>query len=158
MRAAVDAKEFSQALDKVSKAAKRSSVPELEGVQVQIAGGRCTLTATDPATWLTAEIPARGDDLGFVFPRTRDAVRACRHFEGEMDMELTEANDRERKCGWLTMVCGPREAKIRVAAWGNFPPPYQADSMHTLTANAAKLLEQVTNHLKSLKDVIIRTL
>lgn len=61
MRATVDAKEFSQVLDKVSKAAKRSIEPELEGVQVQIAGGRCTLTATDMTTWFSAK-PVGTDD------------------------------------------------------------------------------------------------
>jgi len=143
MRAAVDAKEFSQALDKVSRAAKRSIVPELEDVQVQIAGGRCTLTGTDMTTWLAAEIPARGDDLGFVFLRTRDAVRACRHFEGELVLELTEVTDKRETRIWLTMACGPREAKFQAAAQEDLFQLRRVEPVRTFTVNAARLLERI---------------
>ena len=90
MRATVDAKEFSQALNKVIKVIKPASIPELEGVLVSISNDRCTLTATDFTTWLTTTIPARGDDLSFVFQRPKDAARACGHFEGELILEAEE--------------------------------------------------------------------
>ena len=77
MRATVNAKEFSQALDKVSKVIKRSAIPIIEGVLVRIANGRCTLTATDLTTWLTAEIASEGDDLSFVLRRIKDTARAA---------------------------------------------------------------------------------
>lgn len=77
MRAVVDAKEFSKALDKVSKAVRKSKyIPVLEEVLVQFRNGRCVLTGTDLETWLTAEIPARGDDFAFIFYRTASAVKA----------------------------------------------------------------------------------
>ena len=90
MKATVDAKEFSQALNKVIKVIKQASIPELEGVLVSISNDRCTLTATDFTTWLTTTIPARGDDLSFVFQRPKDAARACGHFEGELILEAEE--------------------------------------------------------------------
>ena len=43
MRATVDAKEFFQALNKVIKVVKRSQIPVLEGVLVQIKDEACTL-------------------------------------------------------------------------------------------------------------------
>lgn len=142
MRAMVDAKEFSQALDKVSRAAKRAAVPVLEGVLVQIADGRCTLTATDLTTRLTAELPAQGDDLSFVFQRTRDAVRACRHFEGELALELTETGEGRNRQLWLYLSCGPREAKIAVMDPEEFPQIGTESFEDPFTANAAKLLDR----------------
>jgi DNA polymerase III sliding clamp (beta) subunit (PCNA family) len=67
MRAFVDAQEFSKAMNKVIKVVKKSAIPVLEGVLVQIKDGRCILTATDFTTWLTTELAARGDDLSFIF-------------------------------------------------------------------------------------------
>ena len=142
MRAMVDAKEFSQALDKVSKTAKRSSIPVLEGVLVEIVNGRCTLTATDLTTWLTAEFPARGDDLSFVLQRTKDTVRACRHFEGELALELSETGEGKRRRLWLTLSCGPREAKIAVIIPEEFPSIGTDEYGRTFTANADRLLER----------------
>ena len=69
MKATVDAKEFSQALNKVIKVIKQASIPELEGVLVSISNDRCTLTATDFTTWLTTTIPARGDSLRYGFEK-----------------------------------------------------------------------------------------
>lgn len=61
-RAVVDAKEFSHAMSKISKILKKCAIPILEEVCLRIQNGRCTLTATDLETWLTAELPASGDD------------------------------------------------------------------------------------------------
>ena len=107
MKATVDAKEFSQALNKVIKVIKQASIPELEGVLVSISNDRCTLTATDFTTWLTTTIPARGDDLSFVFQRPKDAARACGHFEGELILEAEEKSNHKTRCIQLTMSCGP---------------------------------------------------
>ena len=82
MRAVVDAKEFSQALDKVSRALRKSAcIPVLEEALVRFTGGRCILTGTDFETWLMTEIPAQGDDFAFVFHRTADAAKACRSLD-----------------------------------------------------------------------------
>ena len=81
-RAVVDAKEFSHAMSKISKVLKKCAIPILEEVCLQIQNGRCTLTATDLETWLTAELPASGDDMFFAFRKTKDILRACSHFDG----------------------------------------------------------------------------
>ena len=65
MRAIVDAKEFSKALKMVSGVLKKSHIPVLDGVLVQVKDNICTLTATDYTTWLTTTLPAQGSDLGF---------------------------------------------------------------------------------------------
>ena len=75
-RAVVDAKEFSHAMSKISKILKKCAIPILEEVCLRIQNGRCTLTATDLETWLTAEFPASGDDMFFVFRKTKDILRA----------------------------------------------------------------------------------
>ena len=67
----VDAKAFAEAMNKVSRVLKKSAIPILEEVAVSIKDDRCALTATDLETWLVAELPAQGDDLSFVFQRTR---------------------------------------------------------------------------------------
>ena len=77
MRAVVDAKGFSKALDKVSKALGKSKyIPALKEVMVRFSGGRCVLTGTDMDTWLTAEVPAQGNDFAFVFYRTAMTVNS----------------------------------------------------------------------------------
>ena len=147
MRAAVDAKEFFQALNQVSKVLKQSVVPVLEGVLVQIKDGRCTLIGTDFTTWLTATIPAEGDDLGFVFQRPKDAARACGHFEGRLALETAvKSRDKEH---WLqlTMSCGPRTAQFPAFLPEDYPAMPAEQARHTYTANAARLLERV-DHVK----------
>ena len=103
MKAIVDAKEFSQALNRVIKVIKKSTIPALEGVLVQVKDGRCTLTATDFTTWLTADIPVEGDDLGFVFQRPKDAAKACGHFEGRLVLETEEKESGKNRWTQLTM-------------------------------------------------------
>lgn len=147
MKAIVDAKEFAQALNKVTKVIKQAAVPVLEGVLVQIKDGRCTLTASDWTTWLTTAIPAEGDDLSFVFQRPKDAARACGHFEGELILETEEkSNDRTH---WLqlTMSCGPRTAQMDAFPSEDYPDMLKEPTRYTYTVNAARLLERV-EHVK----------
>jgi len=144
VRATVDAKEFSQALDKVSKAAaKHSLLPVLEGVLVQIANGRCTLTATDMGTWLTAELPAQGDNLSFVFLRTRDVVRACRYFEGGLTLETIQGSTGKEHMCHVILTSGPRAAKIETGLAEDFPKIPEIAAEHTFIANAAHLLKRI---------------
>ena len=70
-KATIDAKTFSEGLDQVSRALQKSSYPALSEVSVRVEDGICILTATDLDTWLIKRIPAQGDDLAFVFSRTR---------------------------------------------------------------------------------------
>ena len=46
-RMVADAKVFSEAMNKVSRVLKKSTIPILEEVHVSVKGGICTLTATD---------------------------------------------------------------------------------------------------------------
>lgn len=147
MRAIVDAKEFSQALDKVSKVIKRSAIPVLGGVLVQVANGRCTLTATDLTTWLIAEIPAQGEDLSFVLLRIKDTARACRHFNGELTLETAESGSGRDRRLLLAMSCGVREAKFHADLPEDYPGQEQGTLMGNFTANAERLLERV-EHVK----------
>lgn len=147
MRAIVDAKEFSQALNQVTKVLKQSVIPELEGVLVKVEAGRCTLSATDFTTWLTAAIPAEGDDLGFVFQRPKDAARACGHFDGELVLETEEKSHGKDRWLQLTMSCGPRTAQVMAFLPENYPAMPENQERHTYTVNAARLLERV-EHVK----------
>ncbi len=157
MRATVDAKEFSLALDRVSKVVKRSSVLILQGIKVQISDGRCTLTATDLTTWLTAEIPAQGDNLSFVLQRTKAATRACRYFDGELFLELTETGSDQDRRLWLAMSCGVRAAKFEVDLTEDFPAAGTGELLRSFTANAERLLERVEHVKYSLKKPDFQT-
>lgn len=147
MRAVVDAKEFSQALNKVIKVVKPSSIPVMEGVLVQIKNGSCTLTATDFTTWLTTTIPAVGGDLAFVFRWPKDVVRASKHFEGEMTLETEEKSNGKNRWLQLTMFCGPRTARMDAFLPEDYPAMREEQARYTYTVNAAWLLERV-EHIK----------
>lgn len=113
-RAVVDAKEFSHAMSKISKILKKCAIPILEEVCLRIQNGRCTLTATDLETWLTAELPASGDDMFFVFRKTKDILRACSHFAGELTMEFSETRSGSKKVGKVLLRCERRGAEFEV--------------------------------------------
>lgn len=97
MRFTVDARAFSDAMSKVSKVLRKSPLPILEEIAVHVENGLCTLTATDLDTWLVAELPARGDDVSFVFSRTKDVMKACAHFEGELAITFVPKDERDGK-------------------------------------------------------------
>ena len=84
MKATVDAKTFSVALNSTMNAMKHSKIPILESVLLQFGGGKCAMTATDMDSWLTVEIPAQGDTFVCSFYQTRAAAKTCRHYEGSL--------------------------------------------------------------------------
>lgn len=147
MKATVDAQGFCQALNKVIKVVKRSQIPVLEGVLVQIKGGACILTATDFTTWLTTAIPAQGDDVAFVFQRPKDAAQACKHFEGILTLETKEQSRGKDHWLQLTISCGPRCAQVMAFLPEDYPSAPTIEAKHTYTVNAARLLERV-EHVK----------
>ncbi len=147
MRATVDAKEFSQALDKVSKVLRKSCIPTFEEASVRFTGGRCILTGTDIDTWLITEIPAQGDDLAFVFHRTADVAKACRRFEGELSFDLTEAGAGRERHLKLCMSCGHRTGEFNAYFPEDYPDLPDLKPDRSFTANAASLLERV-NRIK----------
>lgn len=140
MRAFMDAKTFSDALGKVSKALKKSTVPVLEGVLVRFENGYCTLTGTDFTTWLTVKFPARGEAFAFVFQKPLAVVKACRYFEGEMALEICED---QLKYPNVTLACGRRTGTFDAFPEKDYPElPKQGETI-PFTANANALLKRI---------------
>ena len=145
-RAVVDAKEFSHAMSKVSKVLKKCAIPILEEVCLQIQNGRCTLTATDLETWLTAELPASGDDMFFAFRKTKDILRACSHFAGELTMEFSETRSGSKKVGRVLFRCERRGAEFEVydgADYPNMPQAPEGDAFSVSSARLSACVERV---------------
>ena len=148
MRAVVNAKEFSGALDKVSRAVQKSKfLPVLEEVLVCFTNGRCVLTGTNLETWLTTEIPAQGDDFAFVFHRTASVVRACRHFDGELAIELTETGEGLKRQLRLCMSCGDRVGEFHTFYPVEYPEMPETEPEYSFQANAFLLMERI-NRIK----------
>lgn len=104
MKATVDAKEFSQALNKVIKVIKQASIPELEGVLVSISnltrsiGSACVrfsdgkLSMLTPSGGYCTQIQIDGEssiDFGF---ELRYMIDALRQFRGEPQVKLKVIN------------------------------------------------------------------
>ena len=113
-KAVVDAKTFSSALDQVSKVLRKSSIPVLAEALVSISDGQCTLTATDIETYLFQTVPARGDALSFVFRKTKDVAKACRLFDGELELEFSDIGEGKHRSLTLCMRCGGRAVEFEV--------------------------------------------
>ena len=138
-RAVVDAKEFSHAMSKISKILKKCAIPILEEVCLRIQNGRCTLTATDLETWLTAEFPASGDDMFFAFRKTKDILRACSHFAGELTMEFSETQSGSKKAGRVLLRCERRGAEFEVYDGADYPNTPQASEGDAFSVSSARL-------------------
>lgn len=135
-RAVVDAKEFSHAMSKISKILKKCAIPILEEVCLRIQNGRCTLTATDLETWLTAEFPASGDDMFFAFRKTKDILRACSHFAGELTMDYSETQSGSKKAGRILLRCERRGAEFEVYDGADYLHPIRAVALKRLNCRA----------------------
>lgn len=140
MRFTVDARAFSDAMSKVSKVLRKSPLPILEEIAVHVKNGLCTLTATDFDTWLVAELPARGDDVSFVFFRTKDVMKACAHFEGELAIAFVPKDERDGK---IEVLCGQRSAEFPVIAHEDYPECGTIEDGISLRLNAAALFRRV---------------
>jgi len=141
-KAIMDAKEFSKALDQVCKILRKMAIPILEEVCVRFADGRCTLTATDMETWLTKELPAQGDAFSFVFHHTKDIAKACRHFTGDLVIEVSERDAEEHRLR-LYIRCGGRTAEFDAWTVGDYPVQPKVEEQMTFQTNAAALLARV---------------
>lgn len=142
-KAIVDAREFSQALDQVGKVLKKSTIPALSEALVRFSGGVCTLTATDLNTWLIKQIPADGDDLAFVFRRTKDVAKACRLFDGELTLELSDTGEGKARRLTLYLRCGNRAGEFEAMAPEDYPDNTPFETEASFTVNAAALLKRV---------------
>ena len=139
-RATVDAQAFADAMNKVSKVLRKSPLPILEEIAVCIQHGRCTLTATDLETWLVAEIPTLGDDMSFVLSRTKDVMKACSHFEGELAITFVPKDERDGK---IEVLCGQRAAEFPVIAHEDYPECGTIEDGISLRLNAAALFRRI---------------
>lgn len=140
MRFTVDAGAFSDAMSKVSKVLRKSPLPILEEIAVHVENGLCTLMATDLETWLVAEIPAYGDDVSFVFSRTKDVMKACAHFEGELAITFVP---KDEKNGKIEVFCGQRAAEFSVISHEDYPECGNVEGGTSLRVNAAALFRRV---------------
>ena len=136
----VNAKEFSDALKKVSGITMKSrTLRFLEEVRVDFTGDTCKLTASDYSAWLIAEIPASGDVFSFVFTSTKYASTVCRHFDGELSLCLTRENDNLK----LNMACGGKSAEVKVTNTELSPVTPNVEALHSYQARADELLERI---------------
>lgn len=143
MRAKIDAKDFVQALERVSGMIRKSSIPVLNAVLVRFEADRCTLTSTNIDTYLSVDLPAQGDDFAFLLDRPRETARAFRQFEGELILEQTEKGEGEHRRITLVLSCGPRSAMLHPFLPEDFPRGPKWEPKHSFTANAAKLYARV---------------
>ena len=143
MRAKIDAKDFVQALERVSGMIRKSSIPVLNAVLVRFEADRCTLTSTNIDTYLSVDLPAQGDDFAFLLDRPRETARAFRQFEGELILEQTEKGEGEHRRITLALSCGPRSAMLHPFLPEDFPRGPKWEPKHSFTANAAKLYARV---------------
>ncbi len=143
MRAKADARAFIQALERVSSLIRKSAIPVLEGVLVRFEQDRCTLTSTNLDTYLSAELPAQGDEFAFLLGRPRETARAFRQFDGELVLEQTETGEGDRRRIKLAMSCGPRSAELHPFLPEDFPRYPNWGPKHSFTANANRLYARV---------------
>lgn len=149
MRATVDAKTFSAAMDRAITVMKHGSyVPALETVVLRFGGGKCTMTATDLNTWLTLKVPAQGDEFTCAFYRAKEAAKTCHYYDGVLNIEAVDRSDGRNLQRQILLSCESRKATFE-----GFPPdeifpvaPEVKDG-ESFAANAATLLNRI-NRIK----------
>lgn len=144
MKARVEAKEFSAALDRVSKILKKTAIPVLSEVKVQFEKGMCTLTATDLNTWVVMRVPAEGEDFSFVFSRTKEVAKACRMFDGALEVELHEEGQRDKRRLNVLLNCMQRGAEFEAIPPEDYPEMYTMKQGDLFTCSASWLLERIS--------------
>lgn len=140
MRAVVDARTFSEALSHVGRIIQKSYIPVLEGLLVRFKDGRCSITGTDLVTRLTVSLPARGDDLSFVFREPQTVIKACRHFAGELVLEM---HDNKSDDPSVTLACGHRSGTFDTFQAKEYPLSPPLEEAVPFTVNAAGLLKRI---------------
>lgn len=143
MKSIVDAKEFAQALSRVSSVLGKSAIPMLESVLVCFCGGSCILAATDMKIWAKTEFPARGDDFEFLLMKPAEILKACRYYDGELVMELTIPNDEGYWRNDLAVSNGARTGSFEVKSADDYPSFMIVEANSSFSVNAPKLLARV---------------
>lgn len=143
MKSIVDAKEFIQALDRVSDLIRKSTIPALTAVLVRLEAGQCTLTSTNLDSYLSIRLPAQGDDFAFLLGRPKETARAFRQFDGELLLEQTETGEGTKRRIKLVLSCGLRSAELFPFLPEDFPEQQTWEPKHGFTANAARLYSRL---------------
>lgn len=143
MKSIVNAKEFAQALSRISSVLGKSAIPMLESVLVCFCGGSCILTATDMKIWAKTEFPARGDDFEFLLMKPAEMLKACRYYDGDLVMELTIPNDDGYWRSDLVVFNGVCTGSFEVECADDYPGFITVEANSSFSVNAPKLLERV---------------
>lgn len=143
MKSIVNAKEFAQALSRVSSVLRKSAIPMLESVLVCFCGGRCILTATDMSVWAKTELPACGDDFEFLLMKPEAMLKACRYYDGELTMELTIPNDDGYWRSDLAVSNGICTGSFEVECADEYPEFIAVEANNSFSVNAPKLLARI---------------
>lgn len=155
----VDANEFRQALEKALKAAaKKSRIPFLLEALVTFDGGTCTLTCTDLETWCQVSIPAQAEPCSFMLVNSGKLLTACKYFSGELEFAYLEdqppesAPQKTNLDGTLTLSCGSKELRQRVAAALDFPVMPEVEAEYTYSVDPAALSKRFERIKYALSD------
>ena len=138
MKAIVEANAFSDALKKLSEVPRKAAIRVLENVRVDFTGKTCILTATDLETWMTVQLPAQGDAFSFVFKNTINAARACRYYDGTLELQLTGDEKNLR----LILSCAGKLAEFPVESVELYPVLPTFEPKHQYHTNAKRLYQR----------------
>lgn len=143
MRSVVNAKEFALALGRVSSVLSKSAIPMLESVLVCFCGGKCILTATDMRIWAKTELPAYGDDFEFLLMKPAEMLKACRHYDGKLVMDLTIPNEDGYWRTNLAVSNGARTGSFEAESADDYPTFLTVEANSSFSGNAPKLLARI---------------
>ena len=138
-KSTVSAAEFAAAIKKVGAVLKKSQFPALENICVEFTESGCRLKGTDLAVYMTAEIPAEGNTFSFVFSNTANIVRACAHYEGDLEFELWNTGKEQK----LTVRTADKGGEFPVYDTKMYPEFPAAEPMQRYTVKADTLYERV---------------
>lgn len=139
MRSYVDAKAFSEALNKVSVVLKRTGIPVLDEVTVHFTEDTCQLLATDLNIWITAELPATGDVFSFTLSNTKNIAKACRYYSGSLLVEVRSVEKDLR----LTLLCSEKSGTFSVLSAEDAPVLPKDSVRKAYAINTGNLLNRV---------------
>lgn len=75
----------------------------------------------------------------FVFRKTKDILRACSHFAGELTMEFSETRSGSKKVGRVLLRCERRGAEFEVYDGADYPNTPQASEGDAFSVSSARL-------------------
>ena len=136
MKNTVDAAAFYKAMTALMDIPAKSSIRALREIKVAFDANQCVLSATDLNTWMSVTLPASGDSFDFVFRNSASIQKVCRHFDGELELELQQRGDE----AFLTMRSGSKGGEFPVYDTKDCPVWPEFEVKQTYTANAAKIL------------------